>query len=83
MRDNTVSRETEQTAIERRVTISVDLRLVDTGGEILWAVKGLSANETYDVESDKLATEQNKRIALVKLSNRFAEKVFSSMTDDF
>jgi len=83
MRDDTVSRKTEQTALERRVTISVNLRLVDTDGKVLWAVKGLSANETYDVESDKLATEQNKRIALAKLSKRFAEKVFSSMTDDF
>jgi outer membrane lipopolysaccharide assembly protein LptE/RlpB len=83
MREDTVSRQTEQTSLERRVTISVDLRLVDADGEVLWAVKGLSANETYDVESDKLATELRKEIALAKLSKRFAEKVYSSMTDDF
>jgi outer membrane lipopolysaccharide assembly protein LptE/RlpB len=83
VREDTVSRKGEQTALERRVTISVDLRLVDPGGEVLWAVKGLSANETYDVESDKLATEDNKQAALDTLSTRFAEKAFSSMTDDF
>jgi outer membrane lipopolysaccharide assembly protein LptE/RlpB len=83
MRDNTISRAAEQTALERRVTITVDLKLVDTSGEILWAGKGLSANETYDVGSGKLATEENKQNALRILSNRLAEKVFSSMTDDF
>ena len=83
MRTATVTHRGEQTALERRVTISVDLKLTDQAGEALWAVKGLSANETYVVESDKLDTEENKREAIAELSKRLAEKVFNRMTGDF
>jgi len=83
MRTATVTHRGEQTALERRVTISVDLKLTDQAGQVLWAVKGLSANETYVVESDKLDTEENKREAIAALSKRMAEKVFNRMTGDF
>jgi len=83
MHITTASHKGEDTALERRVTIVVDLNLVGHDNRILWVRKNLSANETYLVESDKLATENNKSEAIREMSQRLAETVFNSMTDDF
>lgn len=79
----TISRSGAQTSIERRVTITLDLKLTDNDGRIIWSVKGVSGNEAYDVASDKLSTEQNRRSAISTLSERLAEKVYNSLTEDF
>jgi len=79
----TISRSGAQTSIERRVTITLDLKLTDNDGRIIWSVKGVSGNEAYDVASDKLSTEQNRRNAISTLSERLAEKVYNSLTEDF
>jgi hypothetical protein len=80
---STVSRRGTQTSLERRVTFSVALTLkrVDNG-KVIWG-RSLSAGETYDVSSDKLATEENKRRAVIVLSEDFAESVYNSLTGDF
>ena len=78
----TVSRSGSHTPIERRVTITLDLKLTDNDGGILWS-KGISGNEAYDVASDKLSTEQNRRSAISILSERLAEKVYNRLTEDF
>lgn len=79
----TISRSGAQTSIERRVTITLDLKLTDNDGRIIWSVKGVSGNEAYDVASDKLSTEQKRRSAISTLSERLAEKVYNSLTEDF
>ena len=68
---------------ERRVTVTVDLKLTNPEGRLIWSAIGVSANEAYDVMSDKLATEQNRRNAISVLSKRLAERVYSRLTDDF
>lgn len=78
----TISRSGTQTSVERRVTIILDLKLTDNDGRIIWS-KGISGNEAYDVASDKLSTEQNRRSAISTLSTRLAEKVYNSLTEDF
>ena len=79
----TISHSGAHTSIERRVTITLDLKLTDKGGRIIWSAKGVSGNEAYDVAPDKLSTEQNRRSAISTLSERLAEKVYNSLTEDF
>jgi len=68
---------------ERRVTITVNLTLKSNSGKILWSRMGLSDNEAYDVASDKLETERNKKEAILVLSKRFTETIYMNMTADF
>ena len=70
-------------AQERRVTIYVDLTLTGADGRVIWTVRDMTANEDYPVESDKLATERNKREAIAAASERLAERAFRRMTEDF
>ena len=79
----TISHRGAHTSSERRVTFTLDLKLTDNEGRIIWSAKGVSGNEAYDVESDKLSTEQNRSKAISTLSTRLAEKVYNSLTEDF
>jgi hypothetical protein len=56
---------------------------VDQKGKIIWALKGINANETYKVNADKTLTDQNKEAAIQILSKRLAEKIYNRLTDDF
>jgi outer membrane lipopolysaccharide assembly protein LptE/RlpB len=68
---------------ERRVTVTVNLKLRSHSGKVVWSRMGLSDNEAYDVMSDKLETENNKREAILVLSKRLTETIYTSMTADF
>lgn len=83
MRTDTISRTGQYTSAERRVKVVVDLKLTDRDGQLIWSVKGLSANEEYDVASDKQVTEQNRQAAISELSKRLAETIYNRLTDDF
>lgn len=79
----TISRSGSHTSIERRVTFTLDFKLTDSDGRIIWSAKGISGKEAYDVASDKLSTGQNRRSAISTLSERLAEKVYNRLTEDF
>ena len=80
----TVSRRGENTSQERRVAASLDLRLKDRKGKIIWTAENLSVSEAYTViAADKTAGDSNKRAAIVKLSKRLAENIYYRLTDDF
>ena len=72
-----------QTSSERRVTVTVNLKLTSRSGKVVWSTKGLSDYEEYDVMQNKLETEQNRRDAISTLSKRLAERVYNRLTDDF
>ncbi len=71
------------TADQRRVTITVDMKLERPDGSVLWHRNGLSNYETYDVAADRTRTELNRQGAIEKLSKRIAESIYKSITDDF
>ncbi len=79
----TISHRGTHTSLERRVKIALDLKLTDTDGKVIWVAKDISENEEYDIMSDKLATEQNRRDAISALSKRLAETVYNRLTEDF
>ena len=76
-------RSVSTSSIERRVTITADLKLTATDGRVIWSVNGISQNQTYGVDEDKQTTEENKRDAIEYVSKRLAESVLRRLTDDF
>ena len=83
MNIQTISHTGTHSSLERRVTITVDVKLTDPNATVIWYANNVSANETYDVMPDKLATEQKRRDAISALSKRLAQKLYARITDDF
>ena len=79
----TISRIGTAVANEREVIMTVDLRLIKQSGEVIWAAKGLSDRQAYDVADAKLETDENLDQAIAVLSERMSERIFSRLTDDF
>jgi outer membrane lipopolysaccharide assembly protein LptE/RlpB len=67
----------------QRVKVKLDLKLKKADGTVLWAVKGISDNESFQVSDDKRVTEFNKTEALGLISERIAEKVHTRIFEDF
>lgn len=79
-----ISRRGPQSTQESRVTIALNLRLVDPSENVIWSVNGISESQTYEVVTgDKTATEQNRRLAIEILSRRLAQTVYNHLTADF
>lgn len=79
-----ISRSSISTALERRVTVVVNLRLVSPDGQVIWASGDIVEDEDYVVAADnKTATNENKRNAILNVSKKIAEAAYSRMTDDF
>ncbi len=83
MRVDAISHRDSYTSLERRVIVTLSLKLTDQTGRVIWSAKDFSVSEDYIVSSDKQATERNRREAIKALSKRFAEKVYNRLTDDF
>ena len=80
----TISRDDPNTSSERSVKLSVNMKLVVPEGRVIWQVKGITANEAYNVVPDnKYRTLQNRQEAILKVSQRLAEKIYKRMTDNF
>jgi outer membrane lipopolysaccharide assembly protein LptE/RlpB len=79
----TVAPKGKDAAAQRRVTVSLNLKLTRVGGQIIWVGSGITDNEVYPVAGDKLATEQNEREAILLLSARLAERIYNRLTDNF
>ncbi len=83
VRTRTISRVGTEVANEREVIMSVDLRLINQSGDVIWIAKGLSDRQAYDVSDLKLENDRNESIAIARLSERISERIFSRLTDDF
>ena len=79
----TISESEPGVADERRVTVSVDLKLTKKDGSIVWAAKDLSDFEEYLVDTDTEQTDANRRNAIRVLSKRIAERTVNRFSDDF
>ena len=83
IRTRTISRVGTEVANEREVIMTLDLRLIKQNGEVIWAAKGLSGRQAYDVSDLKLENDRNESLAIARLSERISERIFSRLTDDF
>jgi outer membrane lipopolysaccharide assembly protein LptE/RlpB len=79
---NTISEGKPDVADERRVNVSVDLKLTKKDGGIVWAAN-LSDFEEYLVDTDTERTDANRRNAIRVLSKRIAERTVNRFSDDF
>ena len=79
----TISRVDTEVANQREVIMTLDLRLIKGRGEVIWAAKGLSDREAFDVSDQKLDNDRNENEAINTLSARISERIFSRLTDDF
>lgn len=82
-RSTSVSNVSAYTTAEEEVTVRVDLKLTNAEGELIWSAKGIEAAEDYIVSSEKVRTEQNKKSAIVELSERLAQRIYYRLTDQF
>jgi len=75
----------DERAHERRVTLNMDLKLVDRSSrKALWQVEGLSYLNAYKVvQGDPAATEFNKRKALARIAENLAEKIHDYIFTEF
>ncbi|MDD2388378.1 MAG: LPS assembly lipoprotein LptE [Desulfobacterales bacterium] len=80
---DSVSHRDSHTSIETRVTVCMDLKMMDSQGDVIWSANNISDSEVYLVVSEKSVTEQNRRIAISEISKRIAEKVYYRLTDRF
>jgi hypothetical protein len=83
VQDTDIAHTGTSTASQRRVTLTVDMRLKRKDGKLLWQRIGLSDYEAYDVAADRNRTDLNRRDAIEKLSKRIAEAVYKGMTENF
>ena len=70
-------------ADERRVTVTVDLKLTQKDGSVVWVARNLSDFEAYLVDIDQQQTDANRRNAIRVLSKRIAERTVNRFSDDF
>lgn len=82
-RITTISRQSQQSPLARRVEITVNLKLTGPDDGVIWSASSISEFQEYNVSTDKQATEMNKRRALETLSKRLAEKIHNRMTENF
>jgi outer membrane lipopolysaccharide assembly protein LptE/RlpB len=84
LRTETIARKTSNISSERRVYVTLDLKMMSGSGRILWSGKGITDRETYQVTSSSDSnTDVKKKQAVEDLLKRLSETVYQRITDDF
>ncbi len=78
-----LTRSSDDTVLQGRVSATLDLSMITAGGEVLWAVKGYGGNEVYTASSSNVTNEAAKKEAVIQISQRLAEKLVSAMGDQW
>ena len=81
---DTITHRDRYASDEMRVRAVLDVQLVSRGGEMLWSARGVAGRETYEVAGDAAyLTEESKKAAIMRLSEKMAETIYNRMTADF
>jgi outer membrane lipopolysaccharide assembly protein LptE/RlpB len=84
IRSRTISRIGTEVANQREVIMTIDLKLINKSGDVIWSANALSDSQAYDVSDDsKLENDRAESIAISRLSERMSERIFNRLTDDF
>ena len=78
-----LSRATVESVIERGISATMDIQMVNKDGKVIWSAMDLSSTESYATSQDKAADEGNKGTALEKIATRSAERIVSRMLSNF
>lgn len=66
----------DQFALEHRMSVSVDIRVVEvTRGRLLWKEDGISESASYFAGPDFQFTEANRRMAFEEICRRIARRI--------
>lgn len=80
VRLDVVSRGEENYALEYRMTIFVDIRVVEVvRGRLLWKEDGLTDSASYYSGPDFQYTQSNYRVAFEEISRRLARRISQSL----
>lgn len=79
----TVATRGKDAAGERQVNITLDVRLVQPDGKIVWSAIGLTDGDAYVVGSDKFLNDDKQRATLALAATRIAERIYNRFTDNF
>jgi len=80
IREEVSSHGADKFALEYRMTISVDIRVVEvTRGRRLWKEDGLSETASYYAGPDFQYTESNRRMAFEEVCHRIARRIGQTM----
>lgn len=79
----TISQTKKGASVERRVSMVLNVNLIDRQGETIWRRKGINDHEEYLVGGSSSETDANLQDALIVLSERMAEQVYNMLTEDF
>ena len=80
VRLDVVSRGEENYALEYRMTIFVDIRVVEVvRGRLLWKEDGLTDSASYYSGPDFQYTQSNYRVAFEEISRRLARRISQSI----
>ncbi len=78
--DRTITRQNRLTPTERSLGVAISIRLVRTGGQVIWKAEDVRAYETYRIFTDAAQTRNSRNEAIRRLTDRLAEEVFLRMT---
>src|SRR3990170_5187766 len=76
IREEVSSHGADRFALEHRMTIIVDIRVVEIkGGRLLWKEEGLTDSASYFAGADFQYTESNRRMAFEEVCRRIGRKI--------
>jgi len=78
-----LTRNTDGSVKERRVSATIDLELVGKGGEVLWSAYDYRKSEEYSAESDNITDMQSRSESIKEIADSMAEALLGRMIDDF
>lgn len=82
IREEVFSHGTDEFALEHRMTIFVDIRVVEIRqGHLLWKEDGLTDAASYFAGSDFQYTESNRRMAFEEVCRRLARRIGESLRE--
>jgi hypothetical protein len=80
---STLTKTSDDAAIERRVSAIIDLRMIGKNGDLLWFVKDFQGREDFKVTTKNTTDMALRTLAITKIAERIAQKVVGIILEDF
>ena len=76
MREDVISHGTDEFGLEYRLTLQVDVRVVEVAhGRLLWKQEGMTEAASFFSGADFQYTESNRRMAFEETCRRMARRI--------
>ncbi len=78
-----LTRKSDDTVMERRVSAVIDLSMVDKNGKVLWSVNDFSDTEEYRVTTENITDMASRSFGITRIAQRISQKLVTGMLDRF